>query len=727
MNVTMLLKPDLAPGGAAETLVVVERNAEVPMTYRFFFFLVCLISLHAAALHAQRAPISWGDIPAEHLAMDHYAPDSNAAAVILADYGNVWFNDDGQMIFERHTRIKILSEAGYDYGTVTIPYYAKGRAQRVKDLKGRTYVPGGETHDMGKKSIFHEDINGDWKRVRFTLPALEPGAVIEYRYTLHSETGRYLPDWAFQKNEPVLWSEYRAKIPEIYRYVSVYQGALQPEVVEQKPYSERMQWTITVRPDAFDARGRETWRLATDVEGFAHRWVMKDVPALREEPYMTTPEDYRAKIRFQLAEIGQPSSGTVEVSTREGTFTIPVTQLPTTKFMTTWEQLAEELMESELFGRKLKKNRAVRQQAEALVEGIEDPVARMQAVYDYLRTTMVWNNQRTVLAEQKLDKALTARSADSAEMALLLVSMLRAVGVEAHPVIISTRRHGRIVPLYPMLSQFNSVLAAALIDEQIYLLDATDPLRPHTLLPPEALNGSGFLVREANPGWVALKAKERYVRQSFLAAQLDASGTLTAMLQTSDKGYSALRKRQLLEEADSPEAFFETNVLSSFADLAIDSCAVADEAVDKPLKGKASFSAPGYAQVAGDFIYLNAMPIGRLGENPLRLKERTFPVDVIYPRTSMHTVQLTLPEGYTVQEAPENIRMTVPSGDALFQRMVQLREGVLTVQTKFDIKKAVFEPEDYAALRSFYDQVVAAGAEQVVLKRVETVAGGGEN
>ena len=52
---------------------------------------------------------------------------------------------------------------------------------------------------------------------------------------------------------------------------------------------------------------------------------------------------------------------------------------------------------------------------------------------------------------------------------------------------------------------------------------------------------------------------------------------------------------------------------------------------------------------------------------------------------------------------------------------------MLTVQTKYDIKKAVFEPEDYAALRSFYDQVVAAGAEQVVLKRTESGIVGGEN
>ena len=42
---------------------------------------------------------------------------------------------------------------------------------------------------------------------------------------------------------------------------------------------------------------------------------------------------------------------------------------------------------------------------------------------------------------------------------ILLVSMLRDVGLEAHPVLISTRSHGQVVQVYPLLSQFNDVLA----------------------------------------------------------------------------------------------------------------------------------------------------------------------------------------------------------------------------------------------------------------------------
>ena len=86
---------------------------------RVVLIVFVLAGLSAMTLHAQRAPgkkppIKWGDIPQEHLEMDHYAPDTNAAVVILADYGDVYFEGDGEMVFERHRRIKILTEAGYD-------------------------------------------------------------------------------------------------------------------------------------------------------------------------------------------------------------------------------------------------------------------------------------------------------------------------------------------------------------------------------------------------------------------------------------------------------------------------------------------------------------------------------------------------------------------------------------------------------------------------------------
>ena len=113
---------------------------------RFFIqqgtrILTVLLSLiFAASLYAQPAPVKWGEVPIEDLQMQAYPADSNAAVVILADYGHVYFMDDLTLVFKRHTRIKILSEAGYDWGTVTVPYLGEKRTQRLRDIKGQTFT-----------------------------------------------------------------------------------------------------------------------------------------------------------------------------------------------------------------------------------------------------------------------------------------------------------------------------------------------------------------------------------------------------------------------------------------------------------------------------------------------------------------------------------------------------------------------------------------------------------
>ncbi len=663
------------------------------MIKRILLLLIFVTGLHGTtALYAQRppgakAPLKWGKIPDEHLAMDHYAPDSNATAVVLADFGDVYFLGDGTVVFDRHTRIKILSEAGYDHGTVSIPYYAdRQRGQRVRGVKGQTFTRGSKgkavRHKMDKKAVFDEKLNGGMRRVHFTLPALEPGAVIEYVYTIESKNPIFLEGWQFQTSEPVLWSEYRAEIPAGYGYVRATVGILDFHIEKSQKYLSG--------------------------QGVMHRWVMKDVSALREEPFMTTPEDYRAAIEFQLRSYSHPSVGTIN-------------------FMNTWDEVAKELMGMPWFGKQLKPSRKLRERVAEITAGLDTPRDKMIAVYDFVRTNVVWDGLRNFVGERDIDEVLKTQRGNSAEVALLLVAMLRAADLEAHPVLISTRDHGQVIKGYPILSQFNSLLVALTISGETHLLDATDPLRPYDLLPYEALNGTGWLVHQKKHEWIPIKAASRFYHRSYFDATIDASGTLTGHLQTTDKGYSALDKRHVRKQTDTPQDFVTSVMLIGLDKSAIDSCTVTDEVVTEPLVTETTFSVPNYAQVAGDFIYLNPMPVGQVKESPLRLPERTFPVDVAYPRSILQTFRLVLPEGYDVQEMPKSFTLKLPKDGGHFKRVVGVEDGVLSMQMQFILKRSVYSPGQYQHLRGLYDRVVSAGAEQVVLKRTESGMSGGEN
>ncbi len=654
----------------------------------FFLGILCAIGLCApVSLLAQSAPIKWGDISAEHLLMDAFPADSNAAVVILADYGDADVKRSGKLVFKRHTRIKILSEAGYEWGTVTIPFMAYEKFQKVKGIKAHTITigPDGRTqrHKLEKAAIFEEDVDAQLKQIRFTLPALAPGAVIEYQYAIHTENPFLLPNWQFQTTEPTLWSEYRVEFPDLANYAFITYGEL-PYAVEEREHS--------------NSRGM-----------VRHRWVMQDIPALREEPFMTTPIDYVAALEIQLRSF----------------FGI--------ELLTTWDDVANGLLLTGAFGQYMEPDSLIEAQADAITSGIINLEAKAEAVYDFVRTNMVWDGVHEYTPSRPITEILEAKTGNSADLTMLLIALLRAADLSANPVLVSTRDHGRVIESYPVMSQFNYVLAHLDLLEKDLLLDPTDEERPYTLLPPRALNGRGLLLEEAQSllrsasgrrtnyrraKWIDVAATGTFKHGVLLNGSLDDTGTLTTTLQSSDDEYSAFEMRLALSEVE-PEELVRDVVLESLTDVELTTHDLVNaEAVAEKLRTQAAFSVPNYAQVAGDFIYFNPTVLDRFEENPLRLPERMFPIDMTYPWDYSYTIRLAIPSDYEVEAMPEDLMFHLLDGVGTFKRAITVQGQTLSMNTRLTLRQDWYPAEQYDELRAFLDQVVSAQAEQVVLKRV---------
>jgi len=623
-----------------------------------------------ALLPAQKFSIKWNDIPNADLEMKTFPEDTNASAVILGDVGNVYFNDKFEMVFTRHRRVKILSSAGYHWGNFAITYYAKDGQQTVTELEGQTVTintDGTIRRDkLDKKAIFNEDVDGKFRRMRLTLPALAPGVIVEYRYKIYSQSGTFLRDWEFQTSEPTRVSEFRIEIPAILEYAMLWQGAEATRVSENE-----------------------------------NHWMMRDVPALRAEPFMTTPSDYRAAIRFQLAKIHWSGQSPQEV-------------------MSTWPQLATQLMYDDNFGLQIEKHDILRQQAVKLVTGLSSPEEKMRAIYDYVRTTMIWDGDDGIFTEVDLAKAFQTRRAGSPEIALIWTSMLRFAGLrEAHPVLISTRDHGKIVQMYSILRQFNRVLTLAQIGTRQYLLDATDPLRSYDLLPEAALNETGWLVDKTNPRWINISSAGSLSNQITVTANLSAAGAISGRFSSRDEGYSGLFERRAGRDKKD-----EARWLAEMAEAVLDSMKISHrDSIHLPLTTEARFTAADYGQVAGDKIYLNPVLLQRQKENPFKQPERTFPVDFAYPRKLTYILNLRLPEGFIVQELPKNLTLNSLREGLQFRRQFVNKGNSLQLTMQLQITRTRFEPVEYKALCNLYDQIVAAHAEQIVLKRWDKSTG----
>ena len=170
-----------------------------------------LLSIFSKYIHAQDPPIQWSEIPRADLEIKSFPQDTNASAVILCDYGESFFNNDLNIVFNRHQRVKILTTKGYEWGTYSIIIYSEKDLESINNIEGITYSldDNGEVvkKELDRDEIFKEEADDKHTRYRFTLPGLKPGCIIDVRYTIETKSLWFIRDWVFQHDEPVRWSD----------------------------------------------------------------------------------------------------------------------------------------------------------------------------------------------------------------------------------------------------------------------------------------------------------------------------------------------------------------------------------------------------------------------------------------------------------------------------------------------------------------------------------------
>lgn len=678
----------LQPKGSYLTLLTMpavpfsaRRFARVPALAVF----VALLGLLAAALPASAQPrLRWGSVPDEHKNATA-GTDSNAVAIVLADVGRVSFTDDGKQVFEHHRRVKLLSPNAFeDWGTVDIVY--DNATDRLRDLRAQTHVPtpdgGYRRVEVGRRDFFNETLGAKVKRSRFTFPALEPGAIVEYSYTIQSDYIYRIPSWTFQNEEPTLWSEFRV------------------DLISQLAFAYSINGLL---PDDFVVNSSEqgrSWAGPTNIL----RWGVRDRPALRDEPLATSRSDFEARIDFQLASVNLPGFGSVAV-------------------WDSWSKIVDDLIGREGSYRSALGN--VTDRARAIVSSAQatTPTEKVEALYQFVTTSIQPESTSGLLSGRSATDVLRDRKGSSAEVNLLLVALLRDAGLDASPALVSTRDHGRIRRGYPLIGQFNRVVAFVRDGQQTWTLDATEPLRPSSLLPERYTNNLMWVVKAPEGEWVQMRATPRRSVLGLTATLGDDLG-LRGTVEYSSTGHGALHDRIGLRDADDETAYVRDEILEAPADVVLDSITVHEKAVPaSPLRITASFARTGAAQDIGGRLYLQPVFFDQETESPLVSPTRRLPVDIGSPVDATYTLRLTLPEDLELAERPGPKRVTLAAGGTLTQGVTQTGR-LLTYTLRFQLTQPVYDPAGYGALRAFFDALVATQAEPIVLQRRATTGAG---
>ena len=438
------------------------------MNVKTSIFFILLLGLFSTKLFSQAPKLEWGEVPKSDLEMTSYPPDTNASALILYDLGESKFNDDLDIVFTRHQRVKIFTQKGFDWGTYSIGVRTSNGDERFVEVEGYTYSLNDKNEivktEFDDDEVFEDRVTDNVTYYKFTLPALKPGCVIEVRYKIVSTQLYNVKDWTFQKNEPVRWSEYKFCFPRALGYSFVKLGYESWAIDEAKEVNQTFSGTAS---SLLGTQIAKCW----DVDV-----AVKDIPALRDEPFITTLNDYANELQIQLS--GYAFANGVQ-----------------RRFFTDWKNLVEELLDSDNFGDAIDVTGDVEDLEKSITKGLTNPLDKMKAIHNWVSKSIVWNGRDRFFKEQDVDDVLEYKKGNSAEITFLFLSLLKSANIEAYPVILSTRDNGKIQVMYPMVNQFNYVISQVKIDSTTYLVDATNPLRPFDLLPSKVLNTRGLIIK----------------------------------------------------------------------------------------------------------------------------------------------------------------------------------------------------------------------------------------
>ncbi|MDP5101981.1 MAG: DUF3857 and transglutaminase domain-containing protein [Nonlabens sp.] len=605
--------------------------------------------------------------------------EDNPDAIFLYKKLHVMFTPTGEQLRIVQNRILIKNEEGLRYATHKLRVYneSASKRERMKSIKGYTYnlVDGELKKDKLKSdAVFEEEINEVWSRKSFVLPNVQIGSIIEFEYTVASPF--------FEVDDIIIQED-----------VPVNQIDIAFEPLPNFTYSTMLNPRSSYLIDLSNSSSGKQFSGDTSSVSF----VKKDVPALVKEPMAGDVDLYRAKMVLELAAV-RYNSGDYK------------------SFTLSWEDVCKTIYESDRFGKQLRQTKYFEDDLATITRTGFTEQDQLQDVMNFLRSKVIWNNRYGKYASDDLKSIYKAGSGNVADINLLLTAMLRSLGLDANPVLVSSKNNG--MPLFPTLNGFDYVVVEARMPSgKKFLLDATEKFNAPNLLPVRALNWQGRVIKDSqSSNWTDLMPTSASKELTVMDVIINEDNSITAKSQKRRTDYLAYRMRGQLKNLDD-DRYYEV-ITENEPGLEVSNLEF--KAMDNPLAPLGytySFAYEDGVEQIGNKLYIAPLFHESTGENPFKLDERTLPVDLNYPLSSKSIINIKIPKGYVVESLPKSLKSTFNNTQGAYAYLIEQRDDMIHLNISFDISQYVIVPQDYKLFKEFFTAMIDKEAEKIVLKK----------
>jgi len=585
-----------------------------------------------------------------------------------------------------YARIKILTEEGRKYADVEVPF--DQATEGIHAIQARTIHPDGSIVKFDG-TVYEKPIvqarGVKWLAKTFTLPDVQVGSIVEYRYRHELQSG-------FVFNSRWILSQ------ELFTKDAKF--SLEPSRNFQLRYS----WPIGL-PIGTDGPKKE---------GSKIRLESRNVPAFAIEEYMPPEDELKFRVDF------------IYVSDFD-----PVPDKDPGVF---WAKYGKRIYHD--VDNFVGERRAMMEAVAQIVEPGDSPEVKLHKIYD--RTLRIRNlsfERRISQQEADRENLKTAKNVedlwkrgygDGNQITWLFLALVRAAGIPADPVIVATRDVRFFNYRVQNPADLNSNVVLVTLDGKQMFLDPGTAFAPFGLLPWSETAVRGLRLDKDGGTWVDTPLTEteesRVERKGRL--KLTADGTLEGKMTVTFTGQESLWRR--LEERNEDDAarkqFLEDEIKADVP------TGIVVELTNQPdwnsaapaLVAEYDLKIPGWASIAGQRAI---MPVGLFGgreKQTFQHQTRRYALYFGFRHQSADDVTIELPSNWQMNNSPPPTREN--RGIVDYASSIDAGKGSLRLKRELSVATLLVDAKDYGTMQSFFEIVRTGDEKQIVLTPANKLA-----
>ena len=612
----------------------------------------------------------------------HYADDVNAVTLFSEEVLTV--KDNGEIVTHHRSAYRILRPEGRYAGGMIVPF---DNETKINYLHGWSITSKGQEYEAKDKDAFERsastyEVFSDEKIKELLVPGADVGTIVGFEYEQKERPYIFQTEWYPQDETPVEHSRFTLQLPSGWEYNATWENHADVQPVSQ---------------------------------GGVYAWELSDVPRIENE-YKRPP--YRAlAARMVLTFFSEKIKNQTYHS---------------------WSDLGA--WHAQLIAGSRDSSPVLQQKVLEIAPATMPLMERIKALSRFAQRDIRYAAIEVGIGGFKPHPAseiFSHRYGDCKDKAILLSTMLAQIGVKSYYMPIHDRRGIYTEKSPPSLGFNHAILAIQLADTtyskplpavyehprlgHLLIFDPTQDLVPLGELPAYEQDSYALLVTESGGEFIHLpvSAPEMNSIRRTEKFKLLPDGSLQGEIEEVRTGFRAMDTRMLLRDETEKDRrrIWERVLGRNVGNFQIESFDIinADD-IDKDLILRYKFTADHYAKSAGPLLLVRPRVMGEKAGYFDPSKPRHYPYEFDAPSLDTDTVEITLPEGFTVDELPDPAKAAFPFGE--YTSKTETAGNVLKYSRQYKVAATEVPLAGIEQLKKLFSQINMDEKSMAVLKRV---------